>query len=237
MHTGLANEDLMQQLRESPLLIRILAVAAAAIVIVALAAGMGVMAALVLGPGPNSSPGEPEKIGGVEHRREAGTSEGDQPRQAGKDEGAPDRLSEGEYVSVVGTIQNGSVEASLDSNDKLVHYDSLTAADVEKLEANHAMLEDSSERVEELDPPEGYEDQDEVFVLAINELRGANELAHRFAADPTSATQAGFEAYDNHIDRATTYLQRSNEMLGRNYKTTETARDQPRLASLRPCRI
>jgi hypothetical protein len=44
-------------------------------------------------------------------------------------------------------------------------------------------------------------------------------------ADPTSATQAGFEAYDQHVDRATAYLQRSNEILDRDYKTTETAQD------------
>src|SRR5215208_7675600 len=123
----------MQQLRKSPLLIRILAVAVAATAILALAAGVGVMAALVLGSGPNSSPGEPEKAGGVEHQREADTSEGDQFRQAGKGESAPDRLSEGEYISAVGSIQNGSVEAALDSNDKLVPYDSLTATDVKKL--------------------------------------------------------------------------------------------------------
>jgi hypothetical protein len=44
-------------------------------------------------------------------------------------------------------------------------------------------------------------------------------------ADPTSATQAGFEAYDGHIGKATAYLRRSNEMLGRDYKTVEPAQE------------
>jgi hypothetical protein len=77
--------------------------------------------------------------------------------------------------------------------------------------------------VEDLAPPEGYEDQNKVFVLAIDELRNANELAYRLAADPASATQADFEAYDRHISKATSYLRQSNEILGRDYKTTEAA--------------
>jgi hypothetical protein len=216
---------MMQQLRNLPLPLRILAVAAAVAIMLALAAGVGVMAALVLGPDPGSTGGEPERAGGAERQRGADSPEGIQPRQAGGGEGAPDRQSEAEYLRKVGRIQNGSVEASLDSNGKLLRYDGLTAQDVEKMEANHALLEDYSERVESLTPPDGYKEQYEVFVLAIDELRAANELAYRLAADPTSATQAGFEAYDHHIDTATANLQRSNEMLGRDYKTTEAAQE------------
>jgi hypothetical protein len=215
---------MMQQLRNLPLPLRILAVAAAVAIMLALAAGVGVMAALVLGPDPGSSGGEAQRSGG-EPQREAGSPQEDQARPAGGGEGAPDGLSEAEYVSAVGRIQNGSVEASLDSNDKLLRYDGLTAQDVEKMETNHAMLEDYRERAESLTPPERYKEQYEVFVLAIDELRAANELAYRLAADPTSATQAGFEAYDHHIDTATANLQRSNEMLGRDYKTTEAAQE------------
>jgi hypothetical protein len=217
---------MMQQLRNLPLPLRILAVAAAATIMLALAAGVGVMAALlVFGSDPGSSGGEPERAGGAEHQRGAGSLEGDQPRPAGGEEDAPDRQSEAEYVSAVGSIQNGSVEASLDSNGKLLRYDGLTSKDVKKMETNHAMLEDYSERVESLTPPDGHKEQYEVFVLAIDELRSANELAYRLAADPTSATHAGFEAYDRHIDRATANLRRSNEMLGRDYKTTEAAQE------------
>ena len=63
-----------------------------------------------------------------------------------------------------------------------------------------------------------------MLVLAIDELYAANKLAYRLATDPASATQADFEAYDRHILRATSYLGRSNEALGKDYKTTETAR-------------
>jgi hypothetical protein len=93
------------------------------------------------------------------------------------------------------------------------------------METNYAALRNYSDRVEELNPPEEYEDQYKVLVLAIDELRSANKLAYLLAADPVSATQADFEAYDRHIDSATTYLRRSNEMLGRNYKTTEAAQE------------
>ena len=116
------------------------------------------------------------------------------------------------------------MEASLESNAKLLRYDLLTGGDLEEVKANRTALGAYSERVEGLTPPQGYKDQYRVFVLAIDELRDANELAYRLAADPASATQADFEAYDRHILRATSYLRRSNEILGRDYKTTEEAR-------------
>ena len=68
-------------------------------------------------------------------------------------------------------------------------------------------------------------DRYKVFLLAINELRDANELAYRLADDPSSATQMDFESYDRHVDRATAYLRRSNEMLGTDYKTTGAAQE------------
>ena len=43
---------------------------------------------------------------------------------------------------------------------------------------------------------EGSTRINKVFVLAINELRDADDLAYRLAADPSSATQTDFEAYD-----------------------------------------
>jgi hypothetical protein len=92
------------------------------------------------------------------------------------------------------------------------------------MEANRTALRAYSDRVKDLEPPMGYGDQYRVFVLAINELRDANELAYRLAADPSSAIQADFEAYDRHMDRATAYLRRSNEMLGEDYKAAGAAR-------------
>jgi hypothetical protein len=145
------------------------------------------------------------------------------PEQASKQEDASDRQSEAEYLGEIGDIQNGAVEASLESNAKLLRYDLLTGGDLEAMEANRTALGAYSDRVKDLDPPRGYGDQYRVFVLAIAELRDANELAYRLAADPVSATQPNFEAYDRHIGRATSYLRQSNEILGRDYKTTEAA--------------
>ena len=79
-------------------------------------------------------------------------------------------------------------------------------------------------RARDLAPSAEHEDQYKVFLLAINELRDANELAYRLAADLSSVTQADFEAYDRHMDRATAYLRRSNEMLGEDYKAAGAAR-------------
>ena len=126
----------------------------------------------------------------------------------------PMRRAELRTLNEVASIQNGSVEASLRSNDKLLRYDGLTAEDVEELKADYVALENYARRARDLAPSAEHEDQYKVFVLAIGELRDANELAYRLAADPSSATQADFEAYDRHVDRATAYLRRSNEMLG-----------------------
>jgi hypothetical protein len=179
------------------------------------------MAALMLGPDEGSSPQ------GEKPQRVAGEAD---PGQASKQENAAEEdASEGsrktEYLSEVADIQNGSVEASLESIEKLLHYDALSAGDIDDIEANYDTLWDYNDRAEGLDPPGEYEDQYKLFVLAIDELYAANELAYRLVADPTSATQAGFEAYDQHVDRATAYLQRSNEILGEDYKTTETAQE------------
>ena len=186
----------------------------------AVAAGVGATVALMFA----SDEGSPEGAKSQQAQEaKPGQAEEAKPGQASERRGASDRPSEAEYLGEVGEIQNGSVEASLDSNDKLLRYDRLTAADIEELETNHATLEDYSAQVEDLAPPEGYEDQHKVFVLAIDELRNANELAYRLAADASSATQTDFEAYDRHISKATSYLRRSNEILGRDYKTTEAA--------------
>jgi hypothetical protein len=61
----------------------------------------------------------------------------------------------------------------------------------------------------------------EAFRSAINELREAAQLAYTFASDPTAATQSRFEEYDRHVNEAAVRLERSNEILGRNYKTIE----------------
>jgi hypothetical protein len=206
----------MQRLRTLPIPLKIVAIAAA---VLAVAAGMGVVVALTLGA--NGGPPEgakPERAG------QYNPEQGGRPEEVGQ-KAASDGSSEAAYLEEVADIQNGSAETALRSNNKLLRYDGLTAEDVEELKAASATLESYRRRARDLDPPTQYEDQHKVFVLAINELRDANELAYRLAADPSSATQADFEAYDRHVNRATAYLRRSNEMLGKDYKTFGAAQE------------
>jgi hypothetical protein len=183
------------------------------------ATGTGVVVALTLGANEGPPEGaKPERAG------EANPEQGGRSQEVAE-KAASDGSSEAAYLDEVADIQKGSVEASLRSNDKLLRYDRLTANDVQVMKDNSATLKSYGRRAKDLDPPTKYEDQHEVFVLAINELRDANELAYRLAADPQSATQADFEAYDRYVARATAYLRRSNEMLGKDYKTTGGAQE------------
>lgn len=209
----------MQRLRTLPVPLKIVAYAAAAAAVLAVAAGVGVMAALTLG-----SDGGPPEGAKPERAGEANPEQGGRPEDVAE-KAASDGSSEAAYLDEVADIQNGSVEASLRSNDELLRYDRLTADDVQVTKSNSAALKSYGRRAKDLDPPTEYEDQHQVFVLALNELRDANELAYRLAANPYSATQADFEAYDRYVDRATAYLRKSNEMLGKDYKTTGAAQE------------
>src|SRR5215217_3390356 len=206
----------MRWLRTLPVPLKIVAIAAA---VLAVAAGMGVVAALTLGA--NKGPPERAKTAPA---RQYNPEQGGRPVDVAE-KAASDGPSEAAYLDEVADIQNGSVEASLRSNNKLLRYDGLTAEDVEELEADYVALENYARRAKDLAPSVENEDQHKVFVLAIGELRDANELAYRLASDPSSATQTDFEAYDRHVDRATEYLRRSNEMLGKDYKTTGAAQE------------
>src|SRR5215211_5808334 len=200
----------MQRLRTLPIPLKIAAFAAA---VLAVAAGVGVVAALMLGANEGQPEGaKPEQAG------EANPKQGVRPQDVAE-KAASDGSSEAAYLEEVADIQNGSVETALRSNNKLLRYDGLTAEDVEELKADYVALENYARRARDLAPSAEHEDQYKVFVLAINELRDANELAYRLAADPSSATQTDFEAYDRNVNRATSYLRRSNEMLGEDYKT------------------
>lgn len=225
----------MQRLRTLPVPLKIAVyAAAAAAALLAVAVGVGVVAALTLGTDGDSSQGaKPEQVGGANPERgnpdqggrsQEGAEKGASDAQDTKD-GGSDASSGAAYSNKVASIQNGSVEASLRSNDKVLRYDGLTADDIKEMKADYVALESYVRRAKDLAPSAENEDQYEVFVLAINELRDANELAYRLAVDPFSATQADFEAYDRHVDRATAYLRRSNEMLGKDYKTTGAAQE------------
>ena len=89
----------------------------------------------------------------------------------------------------------------MDSHERLLRYDALTAEDVEEMQANQDALQVYTDQADDLDPPRRYGEQYEVFRSAINELYQAAQLAHDLAADPTAATQSRFEEYDATLTR------------------------------------
>jgi hypothetical protein len=122
----------MQWLRTLPVPLKIVAIAAA---VLGVAAGMGVVVALTLG----ANEGPPEKAKtepDVQYNPEQGSKPVDVAEKA--DSNGP---SDAAYLDEVADIQNGSVEASLRSNDKLLRYDGLTAEDVEEMKTDYAALE------------------------------------------------------------------------------------------------
>jgi hypothetical protein len=222
---------------------RVLAYILAAALVFAVAAGIGSMATLIL-QGDLSLPftEEPRQ---PQEQQNAPRSQEDEPaaqqpekdasqqNEAGEQENAPRSQeheeaaagqSEAEYVARVSEIQRGSVETFLDSHDKVMRYDALTADDVVQMQANRAALKEFADQVDGLDPPQKYGEQYEVFHSAINELHEAAKLSYELAADPIAATRSGFEEYDRHVDQAAADLKRSNEILGRDYKTIEGVR-------------
>ena len=200
----------MRRLRALPPTLRVTIFAVAIAALVALSIGVGAMATLIYerGIGSGGGGGSPEQ-------------ESNQEQDQTNTSPPATQMDVGEYLTSVGDIQNASVETFLDSHVRLLRYDMLTAGDVEDMETNYLALRDYSAQVESLNPPEGYEAQYELFSLGINEIYRASEIAHRVAADPVSATQADFRAYDGHVETATTSLQQSNAIIGRDYRTTE----------------
>jgi hypothetical protein len=220
---------MMKWLRQRPVPVRVLMYAVAAMLAFAVAAGVGATAALMLRgdlslPTREEPQPAPQPAGeqGNAPQRQGAANDRSQQKEAGP--GQKENASqqdEAEYTSKVGDIQSKSVETFLDSHERLLRYDALTADDVEEMQANQAALQGYTDQVRELDPPRRYEEQYEVFRSAINELYQAAQLAHDLAADPTAATQSGFVEYDRHVNQAATYLKKSNEMLGRDYKRIE----------------
>src|SRR5215210_9509181 len=200
----------MHRLRALPPALRVTVYAVAIAALVALSVGVGVTATLLYerGPGLGGGAGSSEQESNQEQAQTSPDSE-------------PTQMSPDEYLTTVGTIQNGSVETFLDSHMRFSRYDTLTASDVEVLEANYLTLGAYRDQVENLNPPEEYADQYELFSLAISELYAASEIAHRVTDDPPSATQADFKEYDEHVETAAASLRQSNQILGQSYATTE----------------
>jgi hypothetical protein len=146
--------------------------------------------------------------------------------QDAADRGADaDQRAEAEYVDAVEDIQTNAVETFRNSHEKLLRYDALAAADVQKMKANESALQGMAERAADLAPPQKYEEQHDVFGAAIDELREAARLAHVMAADPVAAAELGFDGYDGHVDEASALLRRSNDLLGEEYEAIEGVRE------------
>jgi hypothetical protein len=185
---------------------RLLAYAVAAILAFVMAASVGAVAALLTSG--NASPPIGETT-----RPDASSPPGEQGNFAQHDQTT--------YVDEVGEIQANSVDAFLDSHEKLLRYDALTSDDVEKMEANQATLKRSVDQAEALNAPQKYKKHKDVFRSAIDELHQAAQLAYVLAADPISAAQADFDHYDHLVNEAAEDLQRANEILGKDYETIE----------------
>jgi len=128
------------------------------------------------------------------------------------------------YVDKVRDVQADAVEAFLDSHKKLQRYDALTSGDVEKMQANQAALKGLADQASALSAPQKYRKHKDVFLSAIDELHQAVQLAYTLAADPIAATGTEFEHYDHLVNEADASLQRSDEILGKDYKTIEGAK-------------
>jgi hypothetical protein len=219
---------MMQWLRKRSLSMRVLAYAVAAIVAFGLAAGVGGMGALML-RGDLNLPGREEPQPLDKQQSAAGPQEkgvAEQKGAAEQKDAAPQpqreeaaQQEEAEYIKKVGDIQSRAVEITLDSHNKLLRYDVLTNDDLQELRANEAALREFADQVVNLDPPQGYEGQYEVFRSAIDELHAAAQLAYELVADPTAATKLTFDEYDRRVAEANRGLQESNERLGQDYET------------------
>jgi hypothetical protein len=223
-------------------LVRTLVYAALAILAFALAMGLGAMGASMLRGDLTGVPERQEprsadersvdrarQKDGAAEREEAGSERGEAASR--QDQAAADRSAdaaqraEAEYVDAVEDVQTDAVETFRNSHEKLLRYDSLSATDVEEMKANEAALQGMAERAADLAPPQRYEEQQDVFGAAIDQLHEAARLAHVMAADPVAAAELGFDEYDGHVNEASALLRRSNELLGEDYESIGGVRE------------
>jgi hypothetical protein len=209
---------------------RLVVYAVAAIVLFVMAASVGAAASLLVGghlswpTGERSGPGEPNPASerGKPPQRQQEDADRPQQEEAGaKREQTTPQDEQTTYVDEVGEIQANSVNAFLDSHEKLLRYDALTSGDIEKMQRNQAALQGFADQASDLNAPRTYTEQKDAFLSAIEELHQAAQLAYALAADPISATQADFDHYDRLVNEAAAGLQKSNKILGKNFKTID----------------
>jgi hypothetical protein len=212
---------------------KFLAFAVSAILAFGMAAGIGAVAALMVsgnlsapsgeraGPEGSSPAGELSKPAQPE-QTETEVAQQQYADAKGRQAAPQDRQTT--YVNEVGEIQTGSVDTFIDSHEMLLRYDTLTSGDVEKLQADQVILKRYADQAGALSAPQRYEEHKDVFRSAIDELHRAAQLAYVLAADPISATQDDFDHYDHLVNEAAAGLQRSNEILGKDYETIAEVR-------------
>jgi hypothetical protein len=218
---------MIEWLNQRSLTVRLLLIAAGVVLAFALSAGVGAMISLTIqGGAPPHRGGDADRT----QQRKAAAKQSEPGKQkttpaaqeAGAEQGddAP-RQERAQYIQKIGELQDKSVEAFTASYGKFSRYDALTADDVQQMKSNQASLQDISEQVANLDPPQEYDEQYEIFSSAISELYEAAGLAYNLATDPVSATQSKFDEYDRLVNEADARLERSNEILGRDYDTLQ----------------
>jgi hypothetical protein len=209
---------------------RLVVYAVAAIVLFVMAASVGAAASLLVGGHLSRPTGEragseepnPASERGKSPQRQQANADRPQQEEAGaKQEQAASSDKQTTYVHEVGEIHANAVETFLDSNEKLLRYDTLTSGDIEIMQGNQAALQGFADQASNLNAPRKYTDQTEAFLSAIEKLHQAAQLAYALAANPISATQADFDHYDHLVDEAAAGLQKSNKILAKNFKTID----------------
>jgi hypothetical protein len=209
---------------------RLLVYAGGATLMFIMAASIGAVAALVVsgnlswptgGRAGSEAPNPAGERGKSPQRQRADADRPQQENSGARQESAASPVKRTTYVDGVGEIQAESVEAFLDSHEKLLRYDALTSADIEKMQANQAVLHGFADQANDLRSPQKYTEQKDAFLSAIEELHQAAQLAYALAADPISATQADFDHYDRLVNEAAAGLQRSNKILGMDFETID----------------
>jgi hypothetical protein len=212
------------------LFIRLLLYAVAVTLVFGMAASVGAVASLLVSgnlswpTGERAGSEEPNPAGERGKSPQRQQADADRPQQensGAKREQAASPDKQTTYVHEVGEIQANAVEAFLDSNEKLLRYDALTSGDIEKMQRNQAALQGFADQASDLNAPRKYTEQKDAFLSAIEELHQAAQLAYALAADPISATQADFDHYDRLVNEAAAGLQKSNKILGKNFKTID----------------
>lgn len=206
----------MQRFMSLPLALKVLVAALALVVLLVLLAGMP---ALISRTSERVS-GFVEGVEGTQpDLRESTTFTAEATTDGGKPAVSPETE---EYLSKVKETNVGAVEAFLKVDEEIRQLDSITPEDVEEMEKNRNEVSSNLDEIEELEPPEGYREQYELFHLAIVDLDEAAGLAYSMASDPDSIAPATPDRYNFLLDRANSRLQQSDEILRSKSETTSS---------------